>query len=62
MSDDPGFDEDMDIDEPGVPVSEPALEQQLLQAADPEFLKNLVMQYRPSYSMSSVWVVFKSIS
>lgn len=43
MSDDPGFDEDMDIDEPGTTASEPALEQQLLHAADPEFLQNLVM-------------------
>ena len=43
MSDDPGFDEDMDIDEPGTTASDPALEQQLLHAADPEFLQNLVM-------------------
>jgi len=43
VSDDPGFDDDMDIDEPGAIASEPALEQQLLQAGDAEFLKNLVM-------------------
>ena len=43
MSDDPGFEDDMDIDEPGTTPSEPALEQQLLHAADPEFLQNLVM-------------------
>ncbi|KAG0587489.1 hypothetical protein KC19_2G168200 [Ceratodon purpureus] len=42
VSDDPGFDEDMDIDEPGTTASDPALEQQLLHAADPEFLQNLV--------------------
>jgi len=44
VSDDPGFDEEMDIDEAGVTFTEPALEQQLLQAEDPEFLKNLVTQ------------------
>jgi hypothetical protein len=33
----------MDIDEPGRTASEPVLEQQLLHAADPEFLQNLVM-------------------
>lgn len=45
MSDDPGPDEDMDIDGPETTLSEPALEQQILHAADPELLKNLVMNF-----------------
>lgn len=57
VSGDSGFEEEMDIDDPGCPtVADPALEKQLLNAADPEFLKNLVSD---THSVSSLYDISK---
>lgn len=54
-----GLEEEMDIDDPGSPtVADPALEKQLLNAADPEFLKNLVSH---THSVCSLYDIFQLV-